>query len=251
MKNSKSLVSFIPNFITSLHLLMGCLSIVFAFQDKLIVASVLIFIAGVLDFLDGLSARLLHAYSEFGKMLDSLGDVVSFGVAPSVIMFQLLNVAILRNNMDFNIESAGFFELLIPSSAFIIAIFSAYRLAKFNLDKRQGKFFIGIPTPANAFLIASLPFVLKDYEMVSDILLKIYILIPLIFILSFLLVSEIPIISLKFTNYTFRDNKSRFILLFVSLVLLVILKLSAYPFIFVFYLLISLIDNPQKHQLKE
>ena len=248
MKNSKSLVSSIPNFITSLNLLMGCLSIVFAFQDKLIVASVLIFMAGVLDFLDGLFARLLKAYSPMGKELDSLADMISFGLAPSVIMFQLLNVAILRNNLDFNVESAGFLELLIPSSAFIIAIFSALRLAKFNLDKRQTKFFMGIPTPANAFLIASLPFVLKDYEMVSDILLKIYILVPLIFILSFLLVSEIPIISLKFTNYTFRDNKSRFILLVVSLVLLVILKISAYPFIFVFYLLISLIDNPLQKQ---
>lgn len=253
MKNSKPLLSHIPNLITSTHLLMGCLSIVLAFQGQLITASVCIFIAGILDFADGLAARLLKAGSEFGKLMDSLGDVVSFGVAPSVIMFQLLNQAILRY-ADISVESTGLLnfntasllEQVLTFSAFIIAVFSALRLAKFHLDTRQTTYFVGIPTPANAFLIASIPFVLRDYEMIGNILLKIYVLIPLIFILSFLLVSEIPMISLKFKNLTFRDNKSRYILLIIALILLAIFRISAYPIIFALYMIISLIDSPQK-----
>jgi len=254
MKNSKPLLSHIPNLITSMHLLMGCLSIVLAFQGQLITASVCIFIAGILDFADGLAARLLKAGSEFGKLMDSLGDVVSFGVAPSVIMFQLLNQAILRGYTDVGVESTGLInfntasllEQVLTFSAFIIAVFSALRLAKFHLDTRQTTYFVGIPTPANAFLIASIPFVLRDYEMIGTILLKIYVLIPLVFILSFLLVSEIPMISLKFKNLTFRDNKSRYILLIIALILLAIFRISAYPIIFALYMIISLIDSPQK-----
>jgi CDP-diacylglycerol---serine O-phosphatidyltransferase len=245
MKNFKSLLSFIPNLITSVNLFFGCLSLVCAFNDNLLAASAFIFLAGLLDFCDGLTARLLDAYSEFGKMLDSLADMVSFGVAPSVILFQLINIALLHN-YNFNGHNSGLLQLLISSLAFIIAIFSALRLAKFNLDKRQTAYFIGIPTPANAFLIASFPFVVGEYKIAGDILLKIYVLIPLIFILSFLLVSEIPMISLKFKNYTFHDNKARYILLFISLILLILFKIAAYPFIFLLYIILSLVNNPQK-----
>jgi CDP-diacylglycerol--serine O-phosphatidyltransferase len=236
---------------------MGCLSIVFTFQGRLIPAAVCIFIAGVLDFSDGLAARLLKAGSEYGKIMDSLADVVSFGVAPSVMMFQLLNHAILRGYGDvstdltgfLNFETASPLEILVSFSAFMIAVFSALRLAKFHTDKRQTNYFVGMPTPANAFLIASMPFVLRDYEAISNILLKIYILIPLIVILSFLLVSEIPMISLKFKNLTFRDNKSRYILLLVAILLLIFFRISAYPLIFGLYLITSLIDNPQRNQV--
>jgi CDP-diacylglycerol--serine O-phosphatidyltransferase len=249
MSNKNSFKSQIPNVITSANLLAGCLSIVFTFQDRLILASIFIFIAGVLDFFDGMAARLLHAYSEIGKMLDSLADVVSFGVAPSVILFNLLNISIHPGNPSFNYGSDNWMEFIIPCLAFLIAIFSALRLAKFNIDERQTSIFIGLPTPANAFLIASLPFILKDNTVAQGILLKIYILIPMIFVLSFLLISEIPMISLKFKNLSFNDNKSRFILIFSSVVLIVFLKFSAVPLIFFLYLLISLIDNPLKQNL--
>jgi CDP-diacylglycerol--serine O-phosphatidyltransferase len=252
MKYLKSLSKHIPNLITAMCLLMGCLSIVYAFQGRLMVAAVLIFIAGVFDFCDGLAARLLNAGSEFGKMLDSLADAVSFGVAPAAIMFQLLSQALYGSFMgsaEINIGMVSFLELLVLSSAFVIAIFSVLRLAKFNLDERQTHYFMGVPTPANAFLIASLPFVLMDYEFVGKLLLQIYVLVPLIFILSFLLVSEIPIISLKFKNLSFRDNRSRYILLVISLILLILLKISAYPIIFILYIVLSLVDSPQKkHQ---
>jgi len=246
MRNTKSLKSYIPNFITTINLLLGCISIVFALQGELIFAALLIFASGILDFLDGVAARLFKAYSEFGKMLDSLADVVSFGVAPSFILFNLLKVCIIRDHLELTLSSMSFVMFLIPCSAFIIAIFSALRLAKFNIDERQTSSFIGLPTPANAFLVASLPLILNDNEAISNLVLRTYVLIPFIIILSFLLISEIPMISLKFKNLSFRDNKSRFILLAGSALLLVFLKISATPFIFVLYLSISLLDNPQK-----
>ena len=246
MTNKVSIKSYIPNLITSLNLLIGCISIAFAFQDKILMASIFIFIAGVLDFLDGVAARVLHAYSDIGKMLDSLADVVSFGVAPSTILFKLLNISIHPGNSGFSFDSNNWIELVIPCTAFLIAIFSALRLAKFNIDVRQDSLFIGLPTPANAFLIASLPFILQDNLFLQGILLKIYVLIPLILILSILLVSDIPMISLKFKNLTYKDNQSRYILVLSSLFLLIFLKFSAVPIIFLLYITISFIDNPLK-----
>lgn len=244
--NSKSLTLHVPNMITMLNLLMGCFSIVFAFQGDIKTASVLIFVGGVFDFCDGFAARLLHAYSELGKSLDSLADMVTFGLAPSVILYQLLNLAVLKNSSDWAVSNGGVVEFLIPCSAFIVAVFSALRLAKFNIDERQTTSFIGVPTPANAFLIASLPFVLTSFVAMNDILLRVYVLIPLVLVLSFLLVAEIPMLSLKFKNYSFAGNKSKYILILVSLVLLAIFQIAAYPLIFVLYIVLSVIDNPQK-----
>jgi CDP-diacylglycerol--serine O-phosphatidyltransferase len=203
-------------------------------------------VAGIFDFFDGVAARVLHAYSDIGKMLDSLADVVSFGVAPSVILFNLLSTSVHSEFSTFSYDSSGWIINSIPYSAFLVAIFSAIRLAKFNIDDRQTSSFIGMPTPANAFLIASLPFILKHHEFLQGLLLKIYVLIPLIIVLSFLLVSEIPMISLKFKNLSYQDNKSRYVLLVLSVILFVFLGISAVPAIFLLYIIISLIDNPQK-----
>lgn len=243
MIKNRSLKYHIPNFITSVNLLFGCLSIVFALQGKLIPASLLVFAAGILDFFDGFAARILHAYSEFGKMLDSLADVVSFGVAPSAILYMIL-----YGFFQGGCLGLGSIQSLIPFTGFIIAIFSALRLAKFNIDDRQVSSFIGLPTPANAFLIASFPFIDLEDGFLSHLILHPYVLIPLIIVLSLLLVSEIPMISLKFKNVSFKDNRSRFILLFLSLVLLVFLRISAIPFIFLLYIVLSLVDNPQENK---
>ncbi|HQS50964.1 MAG TPA: CDP-diacylglycerol--serine O-phosphatidyltransferase, partial [Daejeonella sp.] len=142
----------IPNSVTCLNLFSGCLGIVFAFQGNLIWASYAIVIAAVFDFFDGMLARLLKAYSDIGKELDSLADMVSFGVLPSVIIYQLFA---LSPQIDFGADWLSF-------SAFIIAVFSALRLAKFNIDTRQSENFIGLPTPANALLIASFPLIIAD-----------------------------------------------------------------------------------------
>ncbi len=246
MKQLRLYLSNIPNTITALNLLLGCISITYSFNGDLITASILIFIAGFFDYLDGLAARVLKAYSELGKSLDSLADMVSFGVAPSVILYQMIIMAMQKINPSYSFETASLLESIIIYTPFIIAVFSALRLAKFNIDERQTKSFIGVPTPANAFLIASFPFIIANYQLGSYLLLNIYILVPLIFILSFLLTSNIPMLSLKMSNIKFADNKAVFIIIALSVVLLIVLKMAAIPVIYCAYLIVSVIDNSLK-----
>jgi CDP-diacylglycerol---serine O-phosphatidyltransferase len=247
MKGFRSIITQIPNVITSLNLFTGCISIVLAFNDHLYLASLLIFLAGLFDFFDGLVARMMNAYSEFGKSLDSLADAVSFGVAPSIIIFELIAASIRKNNPGFTFNSADLWQIFQLSAAFLIAVFSAIRLAKFNIDKRQTSSFIGVPTPANAFLISSIPFVIRDYPLIGKWILNVYILIPLVLVLSFLLVSELPMLSFKFKNLSFGDNKSKYILAGASLILFLLFQISAFPLIFVLYLVLSLTNIPPKH----
>lgn len=223
----------IPNAITCLNLLSGCLGIVFAFQGELVIAGYAILIAAIFDFLDGMLSRLLKAYSEIGKELDSLADMVSFGVLPSVIIYQLFLQS----------PQLGSLSTWLNFSAFLIAIFSALRLAKFNIDVRQTENFIGLPTPANALLIASFPMIIDQ----GNFFLSSYILNPFfLFVFSLgmgiLLVTEIPLISLKFKSIRLSDNLLRYILLFSSLILLLIFKFAAVPIIIFLYFLISLIQ---------
>jgi CDP-diacylglycerol---serine O-phosphatidyltransferase len=243
MNQKKIAVFTIPNIITLLNLLSGCIAVVLAFQDKLVTASILIFIAGIFDFLDGMAARLLKAYSELGKQLDSLADIVSFGIAPSSILFGIYLIGFKNSNPDFNLFTTNIQNQIILFSSFIIALFSALRLAKFNIDDRQSDSFIGVPTPANGFLIASLPFIIKDYPTFGQYLTSAYILIPLSIILSILLISEIPLMSLKFKNLRFSENKNRYLLVISSIVLLTFFQISSFPIIFLIYLMLSLMGQ--------
>lgn len=223
----------VPNFITCLNLFSGCVGIVFAFQGELVIAGYAILAAAIFDFFDGMVARLLKAHSEIGKELDSLADVVSFGVLPSVIIYQLF----LQSPQVGNISQ------YLNFSAFLIAIFSALRLAKFNIDERQAENFIGLPTPANALLIASLPMILAQ----GNWFFSAYILNPFfLFIfslgMSILLVTEIPLISLKFKNLKINDNLFRYILVVSGIVLILIFKFAAVPLIVFIYILLSLIQ---------
>lgn len=220
----------LPNAVTCLNLLSGCLGIVFAFQGNLEWASYAILIAAVFDFFDGLLARLLKAYSDIGKELDSLADVISFGVLPSVIVYQLFLLS----------PQISSVSIWLNFTAFLIAMFSALRLAKFNIDIRQSDHFIGLPTPANALLIASFPMIIAD----NNLFLINYILNPyFLFIFSLgmgiLLVVEIPLISLKFKSLDPRENLLRYILIFSSLILLLFFKFAAVPVIIFLYFLIS------------
>ncbi|HEX2934203.1 MAG TPA: CDP-diacylglycerol--serine O-phosphatidyltransferase [Bacteroidales bacterium] len=241
MNDQKIKIFSIPNFITLINLLCGCLSIVFAFNNLLIPAALLIFAAGIFDFLDGFAARLLKTYSDIGKQLDSLADVVSFGVAPSVIVFKLLEWTVLTKYNDVQLQNP-LFTIALPGLAFILALFSALRLAKFNIDSRQSDSFIGVPTPAAAFLVASFPFIVRDYPNFQHIILNEYVLLIVVIVLSVLLISEIPLISLKFKNFNPVNNKSRYLLLTTSIVLLILFHISAFPIIFILYLIISVID---------
>ena len=223
----------LPNTVTCLNLFSGCLGIVFAFQGNLQWAGYAIVIAAILDFFDGMLARMLKAYSAIGKELDSLADVVSFGVLPSVIIYQLFLLA----------PQIDSISVWLNFSAFLIAIFSALRLAKFNIDERQSDQFIGLPTPANALLIASFPMIIAE----NNLFFVNYILNPyFLFIFSLgmgiLLVAEIPLMSLKFKSLKLSENIPQYILIFSSLILLLFLKFASVPIIITLYFLISFIQ---------
>lgn len=233
--------SHIPNTITLLNLLSGCIGITLAFDGELELAAIMIGIAAVFDFFDGMAARLLHVKSDIGKELDSLADVVSFGVLPGFLLYFLM---IKANNTP--IFSLGSFNLFVFIS-FILPLFSALRLAKFNIDVRQTESFLGLPTPAVAMCIASFPLMLGWDGSVSaltqQLLGNYYVLAVITLASSLLLVSEIPLISLKFKSLKWKDNQKRFILIFISILIIPIFQFSSLPLIILIYILISLIPT--------
>lgn len=282
----------IPNTITCGNLLCGCLAIVKAFEGDLVWAAYLVGIAAVLDFFDGFAARLLKVSSPIGKDLDSLADMVTFGVVPGIVMFQFM-----RFSLDSYVQEAVFPPhipnswvrdygnidyCLLPYIAFLIPIFSAIRLAKFNNDTRQSDSFIGVPTPANAIFICSivlayafaghndmaLNYVANAFNRgnsftldimpvhstpltilqsclltVGQLLFNTYFLCVLTIALCFLLVAELPLIALKFKHFKWKGNEIRFIFLGGAVILLAALQLVGIPLVIVFYILISIINN--------
>lgn len=232
----------IPNFITCLNLFTGCVAIYIAFQGNLVFAAYLVGLAAVFDFLDGMVARLMHAYSEIGKQLDSLADMVSFGVLPGIIMFQLMRRSAI-SDPDTSLIDVEIF----PFSAFIIIIFSALRLAKFNIDSRQTSSFIGLPTPANTLFVSSLPLILAaDQFNLGPYFMNHYVLLGLTILLSYMLVAEIPLFALKFKNFSWKDNSVRFIFLIMAIPLLLILKFAAIPVIILLYVLLSVVYKSEQ-----
>ena len=235
----------IPNFITTLNLFSGCIGIIIALQYRIDYAAYFIAIAAFFDFLDGLVARLLHVKSEIGKELDSLADVVSFGVLPGIIVYQLM-----ANSP--NTPAGGLFSYISIFSliALIIPVLSAVRLAKFNLDTRQSTSFIGLPVPANALFLGSLPLIkmqagfsdsLSWLTIITD---NYYVLAIIAIGMSLLLVSEIPLISLKFRNLKFADNKPQFILVAFTILAFTLFTFTAIPLIILAYIILSLIFKP-------
>lgn len=237
----------IPNFITLLNLLSGCIAIVFIFENQLDIASYLIGLAAIFDFLDGFFARLLKVQSPIGKDLDSLADVISFGLVPGLILFKLLGYS-LGISVNTGLIS------LVPYIAFSIPLFSALRLAKFNNDERQTDVFIGLPTPANALLIASFPLILLqkttlagiDMLGIQSLFLSTFFLIAITTLLSYLLVAEVPLLSLKFKTFAWQDNKFRYIFLITSGLLLLIFFYLAIPIIIILYILLSITSPNHK-----
>lgn len=226
----------IPNFITCLNLFSGCLAIYFIFQQQLTSAAYLVALAAVFDFWDGLVARILHVHSELGKQLDSLADMVSFGVVPGTMMLQLLKLS-LERQPTLGTEVGTW----LPFAGFILTIFSALRLAKFNLDTRQTSSFIGVPTPANTILIVSLPLILaNDTYGLSGIILNPFALLGITLLFSYLLISEVPLFALKFKNMRWQDNQKQFIFLGLAIVLFTWLNFTAVPILVAFYILLSL-----------
>ncbi len=237
----------IPNAITSGNLLCGCLAILQTFEGNLVWASYLIGIAAVLDFFDGFTARLLKVHSPIGKDLDSLADVVTFGVVPGLIIHRMLEIGYLVNHQEYEVIITNSWLLYIP---LLIPIFSAIRLAKFNNDTRQTDSFIGVPTPANAILIASIPLIvnwdtqfdLKNCGLIH-FLIQPYTLLALSVIMSYLLVAELPLIALKFKNFGWKGNEIRYIFLGLSLVSLIVFRYLGLTISIFLYIGLSLINN--------
>jgi len=237
----------IPNILTLLNLLLGCIAIVFAF-DNILISSYLIGIAAIFDFLDGMAARLLDVKSELGKQLDSLADLVSFGVVPGFIIYSMINTSSDCPALDVNGIN------LVPMVGFLIPLMSAYRLAKFNIDERQSDSFLGLPTPAVALLTASLPLILIqqttifDWSLVffADLLNSSAFLIAFSVTLSVLLVVELPLFSLKFKSFSWNENKIRYIFILSSLILLLLLYFAAVPIIIILYICFSIYQIIQK-----
>lgn len=227
----------VPNFITLLNLLSGIFSIIAVVSSHLDWAVFFIVIAAIFDFLDGTFARLLNAQSEFGKQLDSLADLVSFGLAPGFIMFALIDMSEPLPNItisDFNV---------ISLSAFLIPLFSAWRLAKFNIDTRQTENFIGLPTPASALLISAVALtnlqIFSDSNFFQQITTNTWVLLIIVIIICLWQVAEIPLISLKFNRFNWKDNQARYLLLIISIILIIMLQVIAIPLIMIAYLIIS------------
>lgn len=244
------MIKHLPNFFTSLNLLCGCFGIIEAFKGNLTNSAWLIGIAAAFDVVDGLSARLLKAVSNIGKQLDSFADIISFGLLPGMILFILIDQSLNNDVLTYHSPLTTHHSLLsthrnfIPYLAFLIPLFSAFRLAKFNIDPQQTDSFIGLPTPVNAILIASLPLILeKNSYNLSSFILNIYLLVPLIFITCYLLIAKLPLFSLKFKNLSWDQNKIRFIFLIISLFLIIILTYTAIPLIFLLYICLPLINK--------
>jgi CDP-diacylglycerol--serine O-phosphatidyltransferase len=247
----------LPNIFTLLNLFFGCIAIVFALQtesviiyvnqdfsssfnipEKLAWSGLFIMLAAIVDFLDGFVARLLNATSSLGKQLDSLSDVVSFGVAPGVILYQLLRFSFAReeNGLDVSIT------WLLP--AFILSCAAAYRLAKFNLDENQSYNFKGIPTPAVGLLIASFPLILHfnaSTLSIGNIIINKWFLYGSIILLSFLMISNMPMMGLKFKDYSIKNNVPKIILLLIAIISAIFLQWIAVPVVFVCYIILSLV----------
>ena len=216
----------LPNLLTCCNLICGCFGIVFVLEGRDIPAAYFVWLAGAFDFFDGFAARMLKVTSIIGKELDSLADVVSFGVLPSLVMYRMISGAS---------DSSA-----LPYVAFIIAVFSALRLAIFNVDDTQRDSFRGLNTPANTIFITSLPLL---YNQVGQWLYQPAVLVAITVVFSLLLVSRIEFFAFKFKSFRWEDNKIRYIFLILSAVLLVIFRFVGIPLIIILYIVLSLFHN--------
>ncbi|MFD0864125.1 CDP-alcohol phosphatidyltransferase family protein [Sungkyunkwania multivorans] len=246
----------IPNLITLLNLFCGCIAVVFAASDELIIAAFFVFLGIFFDFFDGLAARKLKVQSELGLQLDSLADMVTSGLVPGLVMFQLLSsvegvvgLSIVNSVGEFT-QWRGFKVGLLPFIGFLITLASAYRLANFNIDERQTTSFIGLPTPANALLVLSLPLILEfqSNDLFRDIILNKWFLIGMTLLSSFLLNANLPLFALKFKTWGFKENAIRYIFLIACVLLLALLQFVAIPLIILLYVLMSLFDKTSNTQ---
>jgi CDP-diacylglycerol---serine O-phosphatidyltransferase len=241
----------IPNLFTLINLFFGCIAIVYILQNGIIIVlddqgkqlidipekiwlgCLFIGLAAVVDFLDGFVARLFNATSGLGKQLDSLADVVSFGVAPGMIIYQFLRFSYAATPDGIEVP----FIMLAP--AFLIPCAAAYRLAKFNLDDSQQYGFKGVPTPAAGLLIASFPLIYwySENDAAVDLFHNIWMWYGIIAVVCYLMVSNLPLMALKFKNFSVKSNLPKLILLLSAIIAAIFLKWLAVPVVFILYIL--------------
>ena len=225
----------IPNLITLLNLFSGCIALVYASEENFEMAFFFVCLGIFFDFFDGFFARLLNVSSPLGLQLDSLADMVTSGVVPGFVMFKMLSNAV---DSDPSLT-------YLPYFGFIITLGSCYRLANFNIDTRQTDSFIGLPTPANAIFILSLPLILKNTDslILLELLTNCWVLLIVTLVSAFILNAEIPLFALKIKKFNFKDNALQIVFLLISLLLLIVFKFSGVALIIVFYVMLSVIMN--------
>ncbi|MBK6523568.1 MAG: CDP-alcohol phosphatidyltransferase family protein [Sphingobacteriaceae bacterium] len=237
----------IPNAITCCNLLCGCIAIIQVFEGNLVLAAYLVGLAAIFDFLDGFAARALKVTSVIGKDLDSLADMVTFGAVPGFVMHKMLEIGYLVNHRDYDLIVQNQWLTYIP---ILIPIFSAIRLAKFNNDTRQTDSFIGVPTPANAILICSIPLIvnwdthfdLKHCEVIH-FLIHPYALIFISVLMSILMVVELPLFSLKFKSFGWKGNEIRYVFIALSILGLILFQFLGLGIAIVLYVGLSMVNN--------
>ena len=234
---AKIITKHIPNTLTSCNLISGCIAVYFAFAGCYEEALLFIVIGAVFDFFDGMSARLLNVSSPIGKELDSLADDVTFGVAPSAMIFTVLYIH------DYPSWLEPYREI-IPFLAFVLAAFSAIRLAKFNLDERQTTSFIGVPTPANALFWGAL--IAGREDLLNSSPWMVVMIIGMVFLCSYLLIAEFPLFALKFKHWGWKGNEVKYVFLITSIPILVLMGIAGISVVIMWYVVLAFISNQFK-----
>ncbi|HIC30805.1 MAG TPA: phosphatidylserine synthase [Flavobacteriaceae bacterium] len=243
--------AFIPNFVTLLNLFCGSIAVIFVVNNHFMLAAIFVFLGIFFDFFDGLLARKLKVQSDLGIQLDSLADMITSGLVPGLIMYKLLELATNTNGVSVtedwsdSMYWSGVNVSVLPFLGLLITLSSAYRLARFNIDEDQQTYFKGLPTPANALLILSLPLILEfqHNDLINATILNPWFLVILTLISTYLLNSPIKLFALKFKDYSFKNNAIRYIFLILSVVMLIVLQFAAIPIIILLYIILSLISK--------
>ena len=239
-----SIKKHIPNTITLLNLLAGLLALIHAFNGNYNEAFSLVCLGIFFDYWDGFFARIWKVQSPIGLQLDSLADMVTSGVVPGLVMYKML-ADIQENQSQYNLTEDTYYMGVVPYLGFLITLASCYRLAKFNIDTRQTDSFIGLPTPANALLIMSIPMIQfhSEFEWLVDFLSNPYVLVGVTVLSSYLLNAEIPLFSLKVKSFSWEKYKMQVVFLILSLILIVLLEFIAIPIIILLYVILSVVNN--------
>lgn len=243
--------AFIPNFVTLLNLLCGSIAVIFAVNSHFIFAAFFVFLGVFFDFFDGLLARKLKVQSELGLQLDSLADMVTSGLVPGIVLFKLLELATNNkavtpiNEWSETMQWTDYHLNVLPFIGLFVTLASAYRLARFNIDQEQQNYFKGLPTPANALLILSLPLILEfqNNDAINAIILNPWFLVLLTIISCYILNASVKLFALKFKNWSFKPNAVRYIFIILAFVLIIVLQFAAIPIIILLYILLSLFNN--------